>query len=699
MREKNDEQLKEKFRFAEGTSNLHMGITGKLMAGILIPLVLVLIVIGIGIDYKVLNVVTTLKSGNIARQTAVATETVKSYFKEEIIRAEVVSDLDSMQNLLQEVNAAEANFRFEGSDKFQPVLNDLKRVQAKADESVMAIWLATIKNSQAVQSTGYVTDSSFRIEDRKWYQLLEKNNGKPIVSGAYEDAGSGKLVVTVAVPAYIRGSSEMTGVIGIDISLDGLSKNLSELKVGETGYVMVYDNDYDIVYHPNEDAKLKNLSEANYSDNLRTAIQNNTSMESISYERNGEEFHGSINVLEDFGWTILSCMPNKEFKSEVRSTSKMVGIGFLLCAILLVIIISIRSKSIVKPIRKLNQVAQELAKGNLDVEMPKVSTDEVGALTTSISSIVGRLKMYILYIDEAVDVLRGLGNGELVFEMKQNYVGEFKRLKVALLKVQEALSNTLFQISDAADHVTTGAEQGALAAQSLAHGATEQASTVEELSATVQELSNDAQQDSEKATQASDNLDNIEVELEESNRFMKDMLSSMDEITYQSNEIEKIIKTIEDIAFQTNILALNAAVEAARAGSAGKGFAVVADEVRNLAVKSGDAAKNTTVLIQNSIAAVRKGSDIANTTAESIENVSVKTKDVVKSIDEISSRYQQQAERLTQVSNGIEQISSVVQTNSATAQESAASSEELSAQANIMKGLVNNFHLDEKFRD
>ena len=693
-------KLQEKWKGGEGISHLQMGITGKLMAGILIPLVIVLIFIGIIINGKALHIVSSLKSDSIARQTAVATETVQAYFEKAVNTAQIVTDLDSVQSLLQEVQASDSHFRFEDSEKFHAVVGDLKRVQEKQDTSVMAVWLTGVKNSQVMQSTGYISDSSFRAKERQWYKMLQGSNGKPIITGAYEDVATGDLVVTVAVPADLRdGSAQMTGVVGLNISLKGLSQKLDQLKVGETGYVMVYDNEYDIIYHPNSEVILQNLTNINYSDNLRTAIKNGTAMDSIAYDRDGEKFYGSINVLPDYGWTILSCMPSTEFRAEAKSTTTIMVVGFVLCAAILIVIISLRSRSIVKPIKKLSHIAEELAEGNLTIEMPDASTDEVGKLTTSISHIVDRLKTYILYINEAVDVLHRLSEGELVFEMKQDYVGEFKKLEDALLKVQAALSNTLFQISDAADRVTSGAEQGSLAAQSLAHGATEQASTVEELAATVQELSGMAQNDSEKATEASGDLGSIEHELEESNQYMKEMLSAMDEITYQSNEIEKIIKTIEDIAFQTNILALNAAVEAARAGTAGKGFAVVADEVRNLAVKSGEAAKNTTALIQNSIVAVEKGSGIANKTAESIENVSERTRGVVKAIDQISIRYQNQANSLTQVSDGIGQISAVVQTNSATAQESAASSEELSAQANIMRGLVNNFHLDEKFHD
>jgi len=248
-------------------------------------------------------------------------------------------------------------------------------------------------------------------------------------------------------------------------------------------------------------------------------------------------------------------------------------------------------------------------------------------------------------------------------------------------------------MSQSSEQVSSGSEQVSNGAQALAQGATEQASSIEELSATITEIASNVKLNATSAADASIKVNHVSSELDVSNQNMQDMIAAMSKISDSSSQIGKIIKAIEDIAFQTNILALNAAVEAARAGAAGKGFAVVADEVRNLASKSAEAANNTTALIENSIKEVENGTKIADQTATALKKVVLEATAVSNTVTLISQASNEQANSINQITLGVDQISSVVQTNSATAEESAAASEELSGQAQILKSLVGKFKL------
>ncbi len=349
-------------------------------------------------------------------------------------------------------------------------------------------------------------------------------------------------------------------------------------------------------------------------------------------------------------------------------------------------------RSIKTPVSEIESAAIKMAEGNLDVEISYTSKDELGVLAEQVRRLIHKLQVII---DDENKFLAKMAAGDFTVDSicEEEYTGNFYPLLVSFRGIAEKLNDTLLQISQSSSQVANGSEQVSNGAQALSQGATEQASSVQELAATINEISNKVSQNAENARQANATAGSVSTQMNVSNEKMQQMMRAMGDISSCSSEIGKIIKTIEDIAFQTNILALNAAVEAARAGAAGKGFAVVADEVRNLASKSAEASKNTSVLIENSLKAVENGTQIADETAQSLLQAVHDVNEMAGIIEEISQASSNQADSISQITLGIDQISSVVQTNSATAQESAAASEELSSQSQIMKSLVQRFKL------
>lgn len=350
------------------------------------------------------------------------------------------------------------------------------------------------------------------------------------------------------------------------------------------------------------------------------------------------------------------------------------------------------TKSIVEPMKEIEKAASDMSKGSLHVSLDYNSNNELGILADRMRATISNIGNII---DDIGNVLGAIadGNFQVGSKNREQYVLDYNPILLAMRKIRNNLSDALSQINQSADLVANGSEQVSSAAQSLSQGATEQASSIQELAATINDISNQISSNAQSAKNLRTESEETGINVQRSNEKMSEMNQAMEEISEKSNEIGKIIRAIEDIAFQTNILALNAAVEAARAGEAGKGFAVVADEVRNLASKSGEAAKNTTLLIEQSMQAVDNGTRITAETSKAMQEVVDGSQRINSIIEEISEASEKQAIAVEQVTQGIDQISSVVQTNSATAEQSAAASEELSGQAQIMKGLVQQFTL------
>ncbi len=412
-----------------------------------------------------------------------------------------------------------------------------------------------------------------------------------------------------------------------------------------------------------------------------------------------EKIVGALKVASDHADNIVAfAISNADTEYNGASTTGITTEIVIAAAAAVAVLIGIAmaayiTKMIVSGVGQAERAAVNMSKGNFDNEITYDSEDEVGVLCKSIKNFSDGSK---LIIDDISYVTGELSDGNFTVKSRceNAYVGAFSAILSSFNSLIDKLNEIIGRINESADQVSSGSDQVSGGAQALSQGATEQASSVEELAATIHIISEQINENAANAHEANDRTNVAVSEMGSANDKMKELVGAMDEISASSDETQKIIKTIEDIAFQTNILALNAAVEAARAGAAGKGFAVVADEVRNLAGKSAEAAKNTTSLIENTVAAINKGNSLVTEVADKMSNAMEASNVVVDLNMKISEASKQSADSVTQVTVGIEQISSVVQTNSATAEESAAASEELSGQANMLKEMVSDF----KFR-
>lgn len=480
---------------------------------------------------------------------------------------------------------------------------------------------------------------------------------------------------------------------------DKLPDILDSIRVSDGNIAFVIKSDGTIVSHSTNAGVIS--SETNI---LRTGRDNLGSISEFAsqavkatngygkFTYDGEEYIAGFSEVEGFDETLIVAVPADEFTQYSSSSMR----DIIIACIILVAAVSIFSlffaKTFSKPIQSTTNRLRALAQGNLtDPVDVHYSRDELGVLSKSLEETILSLRQYINLITVA---LTNISEGNLCHRMEGTFKGDFLKIKSTFNTILESLSDTFASINTAAEEVNSGAMQVSNAAQALSQGSTEQASSIEQLSATLTDVANqitynaNAAKDAYKIVQ--DNTDSIN----DCNEDMTKMLAAMNEISDSSDQISKIIKVIDDIAFQTNILALNAAVEAAREGS--KGFGVVADEVRRLAAKSAEAAKQTASLIEESTAAVKRGLSIATVTADSLHVIVENSAQIKKLTKDITDASEHQSEAVVQINAGVDQISSVVAANTSSAVGSASASEELSSQSLILKNMIARFRLSDK---
>lgn len=651
-------------------------VKGKILLGMVATIVIGMLVVGI------VSIVLSLQSSNSLLKTAMQGTA-------DIAAGRVQYELTSY---IQIATAAGQN-QVLGSDEV-PLDEKEEYINQLATNNNM-----TRGNLLDLDGNSYFDGNNY--SDREYFQRAVA--GESFVSTPTLSKVTGELSILVAAPVYRDGDgrNDIVGVVYFVPEETFLNDIMTSIHVSENSEAFMIDKDgmtiadvtletvgvRNIEQEANADASLKDL--ATYMADMRAG---NSGVG--QYTINGTTkliAYAPVNNTD--GWSVGIVVLESDFMGAVYTSAIIIGI-LIVVVVLIGVAIAIRlAVAIGRPIQLCADRIHKLSEGDLSSPVPEIKTkDETGRLAQQTVIIVKNLQDLIGDIGYLLGEM-ARGNFTVRSRDYNYYIGDYEQLLLHMRNINKELSNTMAQINTASAQVSAGAEQVSSGAQSLAQGATEQASAVEELSATINDISTDSQRTAQLALQAKTAADNAGEELQTSSEYIATLGNAMSNISESSQEISKIISTIENIAFQTNILALNAAVEAARAGTAGKGFAVVADEVRNLAHKSDQAAKATKDLIEKSINAVNEGVDMMQKVSEAVDSVMESAGVAVSGMDEVADAVQRETDSIVQITQGIDQISSVVQTNSATAEESAAASEELSGQSEMLKNLIAGFQL------
>lgn len=603
-----------------------------------------------------------------------------------------VKNLAVNPQAINAVSDADAAHKITETKDFPTVYEYMVNMQQEDSENVLAVWVSSVAGNVLTQSDGFTSGSDFEVTGREWYQTTQTK--KAMLTKPYIDASTGQMIVSAAAP-ILDASGKAVGVAGLDLALTHVSDVLEKCKIGETGYMVMMADDGTIIYHPDSSLIDSFLMETVHSANLEKLIQ--TGSEGFTeYKYNGDKRYGYLTGIGDTGYMVLSSLSVKEFSESVVRMIVLMVVIFALGTIVIFLAIRQSASAITKPIEELDAAAKELADGNLDVHLEVTTNDEIGELGRSIQQTVARLKVYIAYIDEISAVLADMADGRLSIVLKQEYAGDFKKVKDALLNISASMMEVLTGITESSGQVSTGAEDLAKASQMLAEGASEQAASVEELVAASDRIVSQLQVSKADAQSCAQEARKTSKLADEGKMQMMDMLDAMTKISETSKQVVGIIHTIEEIAEQTNLLSLNASIEAARAGEAGRGFAVVASEIGALANQSSDAAANTRNLIGVSMSEIERGAALADQVTEALSVVVENVGQVSEMVTHTADLAVEQEENMEQMQAGINSIAQAVQDTSATAEESSATSEELAAQAIVLTELIAKFDLGER---
>ncbi len=573
---------------------------------------------------------------------------------------------------------------------------DPEEKQEVLDERVKANGLT---RGNIIDKDGNSIFTGENYSDREYFKTAMQ--GKSCVSEPLISKTTGKLSVIIAAPLWKNGKvdSEVVGVVFVVPEETFLNDIMVAIKISTNGYAYMLNNQGTVIAHKNMDLVTKeNSMEESKTDSSLKAVAKLEGKMVAGETGYGTYRYGGIKKIMAYtpventnGWSIAITAPLSDFNIET-----IFGIVFTILMVIVsiaitVVIVKKLAENISAPIRQCAERLEALAKGDLQSEVPKItSKDETLKLADATQTIVHGMGKMIGDIKFLLGEMAN-NNFDVHSQATEYYIGDFEEIIIAVRKINHSLSATLEHIREAADQVSLGSTQLSESGQALAEGATDQAASIEELLATVNDVAEQVERNTKNAVTTSHKAEDIGKQAHTSSSHILEMTQAMSKINDASMEISNIIRTIEEIADQTNLLSLNASIEAARAGEAGRGFAVVAGEIGHLANQSSDAVVDTRKLIEAALAEVKSGNYIADKMAQALQSVIDGMAEIVTSVEEVAQNSNEQNGAMQQINIAIEQISEVVQSNSAAAEEGSATSQELSAQATELNELIDKF--------
>lgn len=666
--------------------NNRKGIAFQMQSKIGASIAVVLTIATLLVVIVVYNLITSANSTQVQQDSEAVSLQVEKFFApfERMVEQQALDD-----DVIELLTATKQGQKLNEHSLYPTVLRKIQQFTKLDSINIQGIFLADIDSNAVITSAGFMSGSDFEITSRAYYECVETE--QTILTKVYISTSTGKKILSAAAPVYAADGT-LVGVSGIDVVVDTIINMMKQYTIGDDGYVMLVATDGTFVYHPNEELIDTMIQDMDISSHVAKAIESQTN-QALKYTVNGEKKYGYLVSIGDTGLMAFSSIPFFQYyKNLITSISMLVVV---LVAGFVFIILSLRktSRKIISPLFDLNQKAMQLAEGNLNITIEAQAEDEVGDLGRSFDKTVARLKEYINYIDEISKVLADMANGNLNVTLQYAYVGEFEKVKHALLHISNSMNDIMTNITQSAKQVSLGSDDLAMSAQNMAQSCETQAVAMEALVKTATDVAEQVKENRDDAEKSAVYTKDVADMMENSKDQMSLMREAMNQIQESSNKVVGVIKSIEDIAEQTNLLSLNASIEAARAGEAGKGFAVVAAEIGGLANQSADAVNTTRDLIAVSLQEIEKGNAIVNEIVTSLDHAVERVIVASQMIQNSAKTAQVQMQSVNQIRDGIREISQNIQDNSAMAEETSATSEELAAQAVTLNELVQKFEL------